>query len=305
MTALRWAIATVSFVGTGPPAMLTLQRRFIEATAPGPDMPVYCAIPRLTQAEKVRLAHWPRAVLMAEGAETRNPNREHGLLLDRLVARAFAEGADRVLTLDTDSFPIVPDWAERLSGAAPFTAILRRENGDTVLPHPSGCVITRRFFEDAGPTFWPDEATTRSDAYANWLSQVGQRPDTGIGYAHAAHRAGLRWQPLYRSNRRNVHPLVGGLYGDVLFHLGAMSRRPLFHADGRHWPLSVTRHLARVPVLWRLHHLALSLRARYNRRVAHTLLADLLSDPAGTLIRLGAPSHVPAILPVSDDQPPT
>ena len=34
--------------------------------------------------------------------------------------------------------------------------------------------------------------------------------------------------PLFRSNVRNFHPILGGLYGDLLYHHGAGSRRALF-----------------------------------------------------------------------------
>jgi hypothetical protein len=71
-----------------------------------------------------------------------------------------------------------------------------------------------------------------------------QRVDTGIGYGYALWKSGEPWLRLTRSNARDYHFLLAGIYGHVFFHLGAAAREPTFYRDYRRWPtLRVDRRI--------------------------------------------------------------
>jgi hypothetical protein len=56
----------------------------------------------------------------------------------------------------------------------------------------------------------------------------GEGKDVGQGLTQAVLAEGGRIAPLYRSNKVNHHFLMGGVYGDIVYHQGAGSRRARF-----------------------------------------------------------------------------
>ena len=158
---------------------------------------------------------------------------EHGAYLDAMIECAIADGATHICTLDDDSFPVRADWLDvalgHLDAGQAMAAAMRVENGDVDLPHPSFLVTTADFWREHRPRFLPPRgASPEFDAY---LRETRQRPDTGVGYGFAAHRAGLPWAKLLRSNAVNDHYLMSGLYADIAFHFGGANRRKIFAQD--------------------------------------------------------------------------
>lgn len=153
---------------------------------------------------------------------------ENGYYFDRLVDRAMADGVTHLCMLHVDSFPVRPGWVEHLlqrtDDSAPVAAMLRAENGDTMLPMPACLFCTREFVEATDPRL---TITPETEALPDWplfLERYGGEFDTGFGYAFALYRHGLRFAPLRRSNLRNDHYLFAGVYDDIVFHLGAAAR---------------------------------------------------------------------------------
>ncbi|HZJ26330.1 MAG TPA: hypothetical protein VFF40_04840 [Acidimicrobiia bacterium] len=184
-------------------------------------------------------------------------SREHAYYLDELARRALADGVSHVCTLDVDSFPIRDGWVEAIAEARPPAAdpqtdsgvagILRVENGDTCLPHPSCVFAPRAFFDDHHPSFSPD--SDGSAEFRRFLRATGQPADTGIRLAHTLWSRRLGWARLVRTNAVDLHPVMGGVYHDVLFHVGGIGRGKLFRRDllaSRVHRLS--RPIERVPV---------------------------------------------------------
>ena len=153
---------------------------------------------------------------------------EHCYYLDHLAEHAAATGADRICTMDPDAFPIEKGWNEKIEGMAlerqvPVVAVLRAENDDTDLPHPCCCYITREYYITQHPLFYaPDDAPTNA-GYKSFLAKTGQRPDSGIGIGFSLWSTQTKWVQLTRSNAINDHFLLAGIYGDLIFHLGALS----------------------------------------------------------------------------------
>ncbi len=157
---------------------------------------------------------------------------EHAAYLDALVARALDAGATHICTLDDDSFPVRADWCavalDHLAAGHAFVAPLRVENGDTDLPHPSFLFSSADFIRAEQPGFFPDRT---SPAFRRYRRDHQQVLDTGSGFAVAAHRSGRSWAPLLRSNARDDHPIMAGIYGDIAFHFGGANRAKVFRFD--------------------------------------------------------------------------
>lgn len=158
---------------------------------------------------------------------------EHGFYLDRLVSVALDAQADYVCTLDFDSFPVRDGWdldlAGRTTDDAPVAAVLRTENADTVLTHPSCLFARSEFFATCKPQFLPSDAA----GLVSFATETGQEIDTGIGIAFALRQHSLGWHPLRRSNAVDLHPVLGGIYDDRVFHLGSSAwPQKIYRRDG-------------------------------------------------------------------------
>jgi hypothetical protein len=159
--------------------------------------------------------------------ETRGGAAQHPVKLNHLAHRALeqADDDDLLVFLDGDAFPVMPlEPALRdMLGRAPLVAIRRDENGD-LYPHPSFCATTARFWKALGgdwrrgkPWTLPDGGYVHSEVGARLLRQL--------------HEGGHQWTPLLRTNGRDLHPLLFGVYGDLIYHHGAGYRYPLTRTD--------------------------------------------------------------------------
>ena len=151
----------------------------------------------------------------------REPGKDvrHGRALDRLL-RKVPEEAEYVVTLDTDSFPIRDGWLENITGrldrGASLAGVWRDEMAPRIAPyiHPS-CLAARR--------------TTLEELNVQFARRPGvHRVDVGQEITNVVVTAGGRLSRLRRSNARNMHFLMGGVYGDLIYHHGAGSRRASF-----------------------------------------------------------------------------
>ncbi|HET7467615.1 MAG TPA: aminoglycoside 6-adenylyltransferase [Candidatus Dormibacteraeota bacterium] len=155
-------------------------------------------------------------VARREGEEaTRRLERLHMQALERLL-QATDDNFEYVITLDTDAFPVKDGWIEHMKsllGNASLTGIWRDEMAGVLEPyvHPS-CMCIRR-----------DRLLRMQSPFSfEGVQDVGQRITREVLIS------GERIAPLRRSNARNFHFLVGGIYGDLVYHHSAGSRRPVF-----------------------------------------------------------------------------
>jgi hypothetical protein len=228
-------------------------------------------------------------------------SREHAFHLDGLAQQALAAGVTHVCTLDVDSFPIRDDWvdvvAAQMPDASGLAAVLRVENGDTALPHPSCTFARRELFERFSPSFSPDSDGTPE--FRAFLRATGQSADTGIRLGYALWSAGLPWGQLVRTNTVNPHYLMAGIYADAVFHLGGVGRGKLFRKDLEQSAVHrLSRPIERLPVgagapadakralLRRVRGRKEDRLAAQNRDFYAVLRAWLLSDPDGLLAYL-------------------
>ena len=194
---------------------------------------LYAATPRVSARARQTLGARPEVRLVPTGDAEQRGSREHAYHLDALLHTALADAPSHVVTLDLDSFPIADDWLARLLAVAPeesgVAGILRAENLDTALPHPS-CLLMPASLPARHPfSFSPD--TDGTPGFRRFLRERHQAADTGIRLARLLDRLGLSWGRLVRTNTRDLHPLIAGIYGDCVFHLGAGARDSLFRRD--------------------------------------------------------------------------
>ena len=159
----------------------------------------------------------PRVSVFSE--REREKDVRHGRALDRLL-REVPSATEYVITLDTDSFPIRHGWLEnligRLEGGAWIAGIWRDEMAPRIQPyvHPS-CLAARR--------------ETLVGLKVEFARQTNvHRVDVGQNITNAVISAGGSISRLRRSNARNMHFLMAGIYGDLLYHHGAGSRHAFF-----------------------------------------------------------------------------
>jgi hypothetical protein len=124
-----------------------------------------------------------------------------------------------IVTIDSDAHPIQKGWLQQLISSLNDEVVLagvwRDELKKAIKPyvHPSCLCTTVDFIEKYNirlDFIAPNTATEIHDALSI-LTEI-------------AEKNGLKIHKLYRSNKNNFHRLIGGIYGDLIYHHGGGSR---------------------------------------------------------------------------------
>lgn len=143
----------------------------------------------------------------------------HAVPLQRLYELAKADGFEYIITIDSDAHPIAKGWLTKLINSLDQEIVLsgvwRDELKAAIDPyiHPSCLCTTVGFIEANNLTL--DYIAPNTE---------GQIHDTLSSFTERVKKVGLRYFPLIRSNHNNFHRLMGGIYGDLIYHHGAGSR---------------------------------------------------------------------------------
>jgi hypothetical protein len=154
--------------------------------------------------------------------------RSHPGALDYL-ARKLPSSFDYIVTLDNDSFPVRDDWLDVLVAAcqngAAVSGVYRDEMAPEIAPfiHVSGLCVRPRDLRALNVSF--GQGASR---------EIEHNQDVGQRITYEFTRLGRTIAPLERSNSVNYHFLLGGIYGDVIYHHGAGSRRGRFWTSADH-----------------------------------------------------------------------
>jgi len=148
----------------------------------------------------------------------------HRTPLQRLYHLARQEGAHYIVALDSDAHPLRTGWLTELlttldEGAA-LAGVWRDMMAPVIRPHVhASCLCTTvEFIERHQLRF--DFDNTHAPEKTDTLSHF-----TWVAEAH-----GLPIHRLFRSNQRQFHDWIGGVYGDLIYHHVAASReRVVFH----------------------------------------------------------------------------
>ena len=196
------------------------QRRYLERNVESPYR-VYADLEGIEEAEGVD-------VVTSTVVDAVAPNSHAGKLnaLGTLIARE-AEPADVLLFLDGDAFPIAPldAFLEQTLARFPLAAIRRDENLGDKQPHPSFCATTVGFWRELGGDW------SRGPDWT-WTNDLGWTvEDTGGKLLATLTEKQVDWYALRRTNRRNLHPVLFGVYDDLVYHHGAGFRQVFDRVD--------------------------------------------------------------------------
>jgi hypothetical protein len=163
---------------------------------------------------------------------------DHAESLNRLAERVLeeADDDDLLVFIDGDAFPVAPldDALASLLRERRLAAVRRDENVGDPQPHPSFCATTVGFWREIegdwrkGPTWRNAEDEEVTDVGAVLLRTLGER--------------GLEWTPLLRTNVRDLHPVLFGVYADLVYHHGGGFRGSYTRIDD----IPIAREAARV-----------------------------------------------------------
>jgi hypothetical protein len=298
---MKVGILVVYFVTPENDWVLQKHLRHLAATSPGTDFRVYAAANRLSPRYRSLLCAYDFIRVIPLPSVRTRESAEHGTYLDMLVEYALADGCNYICTLDVDSWPIQPDWINIIEELltkqnAVAASILRAENGDTVLPHPSFSFVRAELFRDKDCRFWTDE-NMRSNKFRNFLHMHKQFGDTGAALGFFLESRKLPWVRLLRSNRKNHHYLMAGIYENLIFHVGASSRGSLlFRGDCAGWAQAISTSINSTPLLWRLERPLLAPVKWRNRRAFDVIVNKLkLNEEALYEELLGQPRSRPQL----------
>jgi len=146
--------------------------------------------------------------------------------LATLIARE-ADPRDVLIFLDGDAFPVGPldGFLDETLARFPLAAIRRDENLGDKQPHPSFCATTIGFWQELGGDWSRGRDWT-------WTNDFGWTVEDAGGKLLATlteHQ--VDWYALRRTNRVNLHPVLFGLYDDLVYHHGAGFRQVFDRVD--------------------------------------------------------------------------
>lgn len=135
------------------------------------------------------------------------------VMADRVVEHA--DPADIVVFIDGDAFPIDDlERIEPLIAEHKLVAAQRLENLGDPQPHPCFAATTVGFWKEIAGDW-----TRRGPAWTNTAGVT--RRDAGGKVLARLKELGVDWFPLVRTNRRELHPVLFAVYGDLVYHHGA------------------------------------------------------------------------------------
>jgi hypothetical protein len=142
----------------------------------------------------------------------------HAEKLDQLARAALEDSAsddDWLVFIDGDAFPVnalddpIADYLKNTK----LVAVQRVENNGDLQPHPCFAVMTAETWK-AFPFTW-------KEGYA-WTDIAGvAQTDVGAGILEVIDQYELPWTKLHRTNQYDLHPLMFGIYADLVYHHAA------------------------------------------------------------------------------------
>ena len=191
---------------------------------------IYGSVNRLISKFRKKLERHPKVRICKCPTTGLRDLEEHSFYLDHLVRYAVEDGASHVVILHVDSFPIRSDWiellAEKLSDPCVLVAI--QESKYSILPSTACMMFHRDFYLKYRPTFLPSREDRALPEFTSFMKEFDQAVHSGTGYTFKAYLNGLSWHHMLRSNKGEDHHIIGSVYDDLVFHLGAATR-PMKH----------------------------------------------------------------------------
>ncbi len=141
-------------------------------------------------------------------------------LLSELIIQNSENDEDWIIFIDGDAFPIsdILEYGKVYLKKYPLIAVRRDEDDGGKQPHPCFCMTTVKF--------WKEIKGDWNKGYT-WKNNRGKDiTDVGGNLLGILQKREIDWHPLLRTNQKNLHPLLFGVYGDLVYHQGAGFRQP-------------------------------------------------------------------------------
>ena len=144
---------------------------------------------------------------------------QHASPLQKLYEIARYDKVQYIVTMDTDAFPVKTNWLpyliRQLDDQTVLAGVWRDELKKAIEPyiHPSCLCTTVDFVEKYRLRF--DEVDISPE----------KKMDTLSCFTRTALINNKKLFKLRRSNKEQFHYIMGGLYGDLIYHHGAGSRK--------------------------------------------------------------------------------
>jgi len=237
---MKLGIAVVYLVSERDEGLLRLHFDQIEKYTQVPYT-LYGAANRLLPQFRLLLEANPRVRICDGPTVDARGSEEHSFYLERLIKTAVDEGCTHIATFHVDSFPIRAGWAEELAGllsdGCPLAAAMIDERFDRK-PNTACIFLRSDFYERYRPKLLLSEEERSTDAYTKYRRAYPHIPDSGVGLGFKLHTEGLTWHPLVRSNRATKQSAFGGVFGELIFHLGGAAWFDLHYSTPvTHWGL--------------------------------------------------------------------
>lgn len=132
---------------------------------------------------------------------------------------------DLIMFIDGDAFPIgdICGFAVDKLREYPLIAVQRLENEGDIQPHPCFCMTTVGFWNEIGGD-WKEGF--------QWKNAAGYEfSDVGGNLLKVLQDGNINWYPMLRSNKVNSHPLLFGIYDNMVYHHGSGFRSPMSRLD--------------------------------------------------------------------------
>jgi len=154
--------------------------------------------------------------------------KDHGTKLNLLSTEILkhANDEDLILFLDGDAFPIsnLRMLAKKYLDKHPLIAVQRKENLGDIQPHPCFCLTTAKFWKTIKGNWQKGNFT--------WKNSEGRNiNDVGGSLLDILNKNNIDWMPLNRSNEIDFHPVMFGVYHNVVYHHGMGFRKPASRID--------------------------------------------------------------------------
>jgi hypothetical protein len=154
--------------------------------------------------------------------------RSHAVKLNILadLACQSADEDDYLMFLDGDAFPVssIDDFVDQHFPGTALAAVQRLDNSGDIQPHPCFCITTVRQWRSLPGDWKPGRVS--------WTNDFGEQvQDVGGKLMAQLERQQVNWLPLNRSNTHDLHPVLFGIYGGLIYHHGAGFRMAGIRCD--------------------------------------------------------------------------
>jgi len=228
---MKLAIIVVYIINEANEKLLDIHLQQIEKNTPVPYT-IYCVVRSAPKIRKKLKANPKIKIFDINRAWTKNRKQqasyEHSIYLRKLTDIAVKDDITHIAVFHADSFPVRP-WihlADKLNEQCVLTAIAREEDNDRK-PHCSFMFFTKDFYAKYKPTYRLSKKVMKTGTYQAYCAVNDDKivGDTGVGFGYRLFLEQLNWHQLRRTNEYEDHEIMGGIYGEVIFHLGAAIRK--------------------------------------------------------------------------------